>query len=187
MQDLLELQQLLIPAITGLAAALGEKPLQPAAPGAATDDTAEQAASSAAAAAAAAAAAGSGTRTTTGNRSWGFGSYIMQMICRGSGSQRRATDSSAAQATEALRMTADLLPELAPKLAACGEALAALCPVPLCCNNPGCVELREASELQLVAGKGSVCSRCRWVVTCLWFCGLSAVQGVDVEASWLSR
>jgi hypothetical protein len=57
----------------------------------------------------------------------------------------------------------DLLPGLGARLVACGEALAALCPVPLCCNNPGCVELRGASELQLVAGKGSVCSRCRWV------------------------
>jgi hypothetical protein len=47
---------------------------------------------------------------------------------------------------------------------ACGEALAALCPVPLCCNNPGCVELRWASELQLVEGKGSRCSQCRWAV-----------------------
>jgi hypothetical protein len=55
----------------------------------------------------------------------------------------------------------DLLPGLGARLVACGEALAALCPVPLCCNNPGCVELRGASELQLVAGKGSVCSRCR--------------------------
>jgi hypothetical protein len=56
-----------------------------------------------------------------------------------------------------------LLPGLGARLVACGEALAALCPVPLCCNNPGCLELRGASELQLVAGKGSVCSRCRWV------------------------
>jgi hypothetical protein len=55
-----------------------------------------------------------------------------------------------------------LLPGLGARLVACGEALAALCPVPLCCNNPGCVQLRGASELQLVAGKGSVCSRCRW-------------------------
>jgi hypothetical protein len=56
-----------------------------------------------------------------------------------------------------------LLPGLGGRLVACGEALAALCPVLLCCNNPGCVELRGASELQLVAGKGSVCSRCRLV------------------------
>jgi hypothetical protein len=54
-----------------------------------------------------------------------------------------------------------LLPSLSQRLVACGEALAALCPVPLCCNNPSCTELRGASEPQLVAGKGSVCSRCR--------------------------
>jgi hypothetical protein len=53
-----------------------------------------------------------------------------------------------------------LLPGLGGRLVACGEALAALCPVPLCCNNPGCVELRGASELQLVKVKGSRCSQC---------------------------
>jgi hypothetical protein len=53
------------------------------------------------------------------------------------------------------------LPGLIQQLVACGEALAALCPVPLCCNNPSCTELRGASEPQLVAGKGSVCSRCK--------------------------
>jgi hypothetical protein len=60
-------------------------------------------------------------------------------------------------------MTRHLL-GLGQQLVACGEALAALCPVPLCCNNPGCVELLGASELQLVAGKGSQCSLCRWVL-----------------------
>jgi hypothetical protein len=54
-----------------------------------------------------------------------------------------------------------LLPGLGSRLVACGEALAALCPVPLCCNNPGCVELQGASELQLVAGNASRCSQCR--------------------------
>jgi hypothetical protein len=53
------------------------------------------------------------------------------------------------------------LPGLSERLVACGEALAALCPVPSCCNNPSCTELRGASEPQLVAGKGSVCSRCK--------------------------
>jgi hypothetical protein len=56
-----------------------------------------------------------------------------------------------------------LLLGLSQQLVACGEALAALCPVPLCCNSPGCTELRGASEPQLVAGKGCVCSRCKWV------------------------
>jgi hypothetical protein len=68
--------------------------------------------------------------------------------------------SSSSSSTEDLT---DLLPGVGARLMACGEALAALRPVPLCCNNPGCVELRGASELQLVAGKGSQCSRCRWV------------------------
>jgi hypothetical protein len=53
--------------------------------------------------------------------------------------------------------------EWSQQLVQLGQALCAQLPVPLCCNNPGCVELRGASEQQLVAGKGSVCSRCRWV------------------------
>jgi hypothetical protein len=52
--------------------------------------------------------------------------------------------------------------QLGQPLVQFSEALCAQLPVPLCCNNPGCVELRGASEQQLVAGKGSVCSRCRW-------------------------
>jgi hypothetical protein len=43
------------------------------------------------------------------------------------------------------------------------NALCAQLPLPVCCNNPCCVELRGASEQQLVAGKGKLCSRCRWV------------------------
>jgi hypothetical protein len=41
------------------------------------------------------------------------------------------------------------------------EALCAQLPVPLCCNNPGCEKSSGASEQLLVAGKGSVCSRCK--------------------------
>jgi hypothetical protein len=50
---------------------------------------------------------------------------------------------------------------LADQAKALGEALCAQLPLAHCCNNPGCVELRGASELQLVGGKGCVCSRCR--------------------------
>jgi hypothetical protein len=53
--------------------------------------------------------------------------------------------------------------QLGQQLVQFSVALCSQLPVPLCCNNPGCVELRGASEQQLVAGKGSVCSRCRWV------------------------
>ncbi|WIA16530.1 hypothetical protein OEZ85_013207 [Tetradesmus obliquus] len=56
------------------------------------------------------------------------------------------------------------------RLVACGEGLAALCPVPLCCNNPRCVELRGLSEQLLVAGRGSVCSRCRAARYCSKAC-----------------
>jgi hypothetical protein len=76
----------------------------------------------------------------------------------GAATNGSASSSSSSNSTETF---AALLPGLGGRLVACGEALAALCPVPLCCNNPGCVELRGASELQMVAGKGSVCSRCR--------------------------
>jgi hypothetical protein len=53
------------------------------------------------------------------------------------------------------------LPGIAQQMVALGEALCAQFPLPHCCNNPGCVELRGASELQLVGGKGCVCGRCR--------------------------
>jgi hypothetical protein len=46
---------------------------------------------------------------------------------------------------------------------ALAEALCAQFPLTCCCNNPGCTELRGASELQLVGGKGCVCARCRLV------------------------
>ncbi|WIA16533.1 hypothetical protein OEZ85_013209 [Tetradesmus obliquus] len=63
-----------------------------------------------------------------------------------------------------------LLPALGARLVACGEGLAALCPVPLCCNNPRCEELRGLSEQKLVAGKGCVCSRCRSARYCSKAC-----------------
>jgi hypothetical protein len=68
---------------------------------------------------------------------------------------------SAGKGSTALDMAA--VPGLAQQLVALGGALCAQLPLQYCCNNPGCVELRGASELQLVGGKGSVCSRCRWV------------------------
>jgi hypothetical protein len=55
------------------------------------------------------------------------------------------------------------VPQLFKLIKAFGGALCTQFPLPHCCNNPGCVDLRGASELQLVGGKGCVCSRCRWV------------------------
>jgi hypothetical protein len=78
----------------------------------------------------------------------------------GSSDSRSSSSCAAAPSTA---MT-PLLVALGQRLVSCGGALVALCPVPLCCNNPGCVELRGASELQLVGGKGTVCSLCRCVV-----------------------
>ncbi|KAF6264098.1 hypothetical protein COO60DRAFT_271856 [Scenedesmus sp. NREL 46B-D3] len=45
-----------------------------------------------------------------------------------------------------------LLYGLGARLVSCGQALAELCPVPLCCNNPGCVELRGA-RLRAIAAR----------------------------------
>jgi hypothetical protein len=56
-----------------------------------------------------------------------------------------------------------VLPSILQQLKALAEALCTQLPLPYCCNNPGCTELRGASELQLVGGKGCVCARCRWV------------------------
>jgi hypothetical protein len=51
--------------------------------------------------------------------------------------------------------------EYSQQLLQFGEVLCAQLPVPLCCNNPGCESVAGASEQLLVAGKGSVCSRCK--------------------------
>jgi hypothetical protein len=56
------------------------------------------------------------------------------------------------------------LPRLAEQLIEVADAVCAELPVPLCCNNPSCRSFGSVSELQLVGGKGSICSRCRWVL-----------------------
>jgi hypothetical protein len=79
----------------------------------------------------------------------------------GSGSGSSSGTAGASEASTPFKMAS--VPGLAQQLVALGGALCAQLPLPYCCNNPGCVELRGASELQLVGGKGTVCSRCRWV------------------------
>jgi hypothetical protein len=77
-------------------------------------------------------------------------------------SESAVKDEGAAQdSSSCCAATSALLLDLGQRLVCCGDALAALCPVPLCCNNPGCVELRGSSEQQLVGGKGTLCSKCR--------------------------
>jgi hypothetical protein len=68
---------------------------------------------------------------------------------------------AAAAASELPPAVAAATAAIAQQMVALGEALCAQLPLAHCCNNPGCVELRGASELQLVGGKGCVCSRCR--------------------------
>jgi hypothetical protein len=51
--------------------------------------------------------------------------------------------------------------QLSQQLSSFGTALCAAVPVRCCCNNPGCSELSEASELELVSGKSSRCSGCK--------------------------
>ena len=46
----------------------------------------------------------------------------------------------------------------------------ALLPSPLCCNNPGCVNLEETAEWQLVNRPGSVCAGCRTARYCSTAC-----------------
>jgi hypothetical protein len=55
------------------------------------------------------------------------------------------------------------LPVIAQRMVSLGEALCAHLPLAYCCNDTGCVELRGASELQLVGGKRCVCGCCRCV------------------------
>jgi hypothetical protein len=71
---------------------------------------------------------------------------------------------AAAAASDLPPAVAAALPSIAQQMVAFGHALCAQFPLPYCCNNPGCTELRGASELQLVGGKGCVCGRCRWVL-----------------------
>ncbi|KAF6259866.1 hypothetical protein COO60DRAFT_1638062 [Scenedesmus sp. NREL 46B-D3] len=60
-------------------------------------------------------------------------------------------------------------------MVALGGALAAQ-PLPHCCNNPGCVELRGASELQLVGGKGCVCATAGLCATACRDCQLQHLK-----------
>jgi hypothetical protein len=63
---------------------------------------------------------------------------------------------------------------------ALAEALCTQFPLTCCCNNPGCTELRGASELQLVGGKGCV-PRCRWVwIECMPFPVPHQEQGTSI-------
>jgi hypothetical protein len=52
-------------------------------------------------------------------------------------------------------------PELCQKLVELGEAVVTQLPSSVCCNNLRCSSLAALSEQELVAGKGSVFSRCR--------------------------
>lgn len=56
--------------------------------------------------------------------------------------------------------------QLAEKLAALGEGLCVVLPVPLCCNNPNCANCSDRSELQLVAGRGCRCGQCHTARFC---------------------
>jgi hypothetical protein len=81
----------------------------------------------------------------------------------GSGSSSGSGSGTASASEGSTLLDRAALPGLAQQMVALGGALCAQLPLLYCCNNRGCVELRGASELQLVGGKGSVCSRCRWV------------------------
>jgi hypothetical protein len=87
-----------------------------------------------------------------------------------SSSCSNASNTSEPAAVAVSSLPADVaaaLPGLAQQMVVFGQALCAQFPLPYCCNNPGCTELRGASELQLVGGKGCVCARCRWVMICV--------------------
>uniref|UniRef100_A0A383VPY6 phytol kinase n=1 Tax=Tetradesmus obliquus TaxID=3088 RepID=A0A383VPY6_TETOB len=56
--------------------------------------------------------------------------------------------------------------QLLAQLRAVGAAVAAALPVGWACNNAACTNLGKLSELQLVSGRGKVCSGCRQVRVC---------------------
>lgn len=51
--------------------------------------------------------------------------------------------------------------QLPKQLQACAALLCAQLPVRFCCNNPGCTNWSQASEVLLVGGKGCVCAGCK--------------------------
>jgi hypothetical protein len=77
-----------------------------------------------------------------------------------------SSSSGAQQDVDAVTLAALLQPaavfaDVHSKLQAFSAAVAAMLPTPYCCNNPGCSTLSEASELRLVWGKSSRCSKCK--------------------------
>jgi hypothetical protein len=161
MQELQELQRLLLPASTAMHAAVGVAMPELLATGSAAAADAAAHVPAASAVAVPALAGASAVVASSLDRSDGSDVCCDDTSLEFCATLSTSSSGHSVQPSEALSITAEALPHVGPKLIACGKALAALCPVALCCNNPGCVELRGASELQLVAGKGSVCSRCR--------------------------
>jgi hypothetical protein len=50
---------------------------------------------------------------------------------------------------------------LAQQLRSFAQAVAGRIPLSTACNNPGCSNLQQRSELVLVGGKSCVCARCK--------------------------
>jgi hypothetical protein len=93
----------------------------------------------------------------------GLDAAVLDSTAAGSSSSSGSGSDTAGASEGSTAVDMAAVPGLAQQLVVLGGALCAQLPLPYCCNNPGCVELRGASELQLVGGKGTVCSRCRWV------------------------
>jgi len=53
------------------------------------------------------------------------------------------------------------LQQVAELVGAASTAMCGQLPVSRLCNNPDCVNLEGASELQLVGGRSCVCGRCK--------------------------
>jgi hypothetical protein len=96
-----------------------------------------------------------------------------------SGSSSSSSGSSTAEVYAQQKYeVAGKLPSLAEQLVTVADAVCAQLPAPLCCNNPSCRSLECVSELQLVGGKGNICSRCR----CVTFAAVE--QGVHCCCCW---
>jgi hypothetical protein len=85
---------------------------------------------------------------------------------RAEGTATNSSSSSEQQDVDAVTLAALLQPsavfaDMQGALQAFAAAVAAVLPTPYCCNNPGCSTLSEASELRLVRGKSSRCSKCK--------------------------
>jgi hypothetical protein len=102
-------------------------------------------------------AAAAGEQTPSSSSS----SRLKQKLMKQAAEVQRALAAHAVVAEQGLQdsQLQVLQQQLAQQLQEFGRALCYVLPSKYCCNNPGCSNLARLSEVELVSGKGCVCSR----------------------------